>query len=204
MIRMHLNSEKALGLISGHLEAEEVGFWNNHMSTCAACQQELSSWRKFATNLKRSHLRSAPDQDLDRAIQIFPSSGLVRPKLRTILASIIFDSFQQPAFAGARGAATQSRQLVLRVEDFDIHVKIWGESDQRQLMGQVLPRRGADFTGAAHFHLLHNGKRLESTAADETGEFHFTGVPEGELSLQIDLPHLIVIGALNGEGFGQS
>jgi hypothetical protein len=28
------------------------------------------------------------------------------------------------------------------------------------------------------------------------GEFHFTDVPEGDLSLQIDLPNLTVIGSL--------
>jgi hypothetical protein len=28
------------------------------------------------------------------------------------------------------------------------------------------------------------------------GEFHFTDIPEGDLSLQIDLPNVTVIGAL--------
>jgi hypothetical protein len=32
---------------------------------------------------------------------------------------------------------------------------------------------------------------------DGMGEFHFSDVPEGDLSLHIDLPNLTVIGALN-------
>jgi hypothetical protein len=50
---------------------------------------------------------------------------------------------------------------------------------------------------AARFHLLCNGERLESTGTDEMGEFRFTDLPEGVLSLQIDLPNLTVIGSLN-------
>ena len=99
--------------------------------------------------------------------------------------------------AGARGSASAARQVVMRAEDFDIHVKIWGERDRKQMLGQLLARSGEDFSHAARFHLLRNGERLETTATDEMGEFHFAHVPEGDLSLQIDLPNVTVIGALN-------
>lgn len=197
---MHLNSETALDFVEGRLQTDQIVFWTQHISTCAACTQDVANWRKLGTGLKRSHLVSAPNQDLEKALHIFPSASADRPKQRSVLASIVFDSFQQPAFAGARGAAAQTRQLVLRAEEFDIHVKIWGEHDHRQLLGQVLSRSGHEFVGAARFHLLRNGERLESTAVDEVGEFHFTDVPEGDLSLQIDLPNLTVIGALNTKG----
>jgi hypothetical protein len=84
----------------------------------------------------------------------------------------------------------------MRAEEFDIHIKIWGEQDRKQMLGQLLPRSREDFVRAARFHLLRNGERLESTAIDSMGEFHFTDVPEGDLSLQIDLPNLTVIGSL--------
>ncbi|HSU88603.1 MAG TPA: hypothetical protein VLL56_07190 [Terriglobia bacterium] len=113
------------------------------------------------------------------------------------MASLIFDSFLDPALAGARGTSVSARQLVMRAEEFDIHIKIWGDPDHRQMLGQLLPRSGARFVEAARFHLLQNGERLETASVDETGEFHFLDVPEGDLSLQIDLPNLTVIGALN-------
>jgi len=130
-------------------------------------------------------------------MNIFPSGREEKGfTMRSVLATLIFDSFVQPAMAGARGAAA-ARQLVMRAEEFDIHVKIWGEQHHKQMLGQLLPRSGKDFVRAARFHLLRNGERLETTATDEMGEFHFTDVPEGDLSLQIDLPNLTVIGALN-------
>jgi len=85
----------------------------------------------------------------------------------------------------------------MRAEEFDIHIKIWGERERRQLLGQLLPRSGKDFVHTARFHLLRNGERIETTEVDDVGEFHFTNIPEGDLSIQMDLPHLTMIGALN-------
>ena len=111
-------------------------------------------------------------------------------------ALIIFDSFQQPAFAGARGATTSARQLVLRTAEFDIHVKIWEAQHRQQLVGQMMPHPGYGFSGSASLCLLLNGERLKSVSMNDIGEFYFEDVPEGDLSLQIDLPHLTVIGEL--------
>jgi len=65
------------------------------------------------------------------------------------------------------------------------------------MLGQLLPRGTSKFVGTARFHLLQNGERLETATNDEMGEFYFTDVPEGDLALQIDLPNLTVVGALN-------
>jgi hypothetical protein len=101
--------------------------------------------------------------------------------------------------AGVRGSTQSARQLVMRAEEFDIHIKIWGDGEQKRMLGQLLPRSGMLFGRTARFHLLRNGERIESTTTDEMGEFQFPAVPEGDLSLQIDLPNLTVIGALNVE-----
>jgi hypothetical protein len=121
------------------------------------------------------------------------------------LATVTFDSFSAPAFAGARGTE-QVRQLVMRGDEFDIHIKMWGEPSRRQMIGQLLPRHREGFVEgfvAASFHLLRDGKRLETTSVDELGEFRFTDLPEGDLSLQIDLPNLTIIGPLSDEATPQ-
>jgi hypothetical protein len=197
---MHISTEKAIELADGRLEPAQVEFWEKHFSTCGTCLKDAAEWRKLQTDLQRSHLQDAPSNAVERAFNIFASApgpdNTEIPGLRRVLASIVFDSFQQPAFAGARGAATAARQLVLRAEDFDIHLKIWGDEHHRQMLGQMLTRSGNEFPDTAHFHLLRNGERLESTSMDDIGEFYFRNIPEGDLSLQIDLPHLTVVGAL--------
>jgi hypothetical protein len=195
---MHLSPESALDFIEGRLSDDQKATWSRHLEFCKGCTAEISQWRDLEGALKRTHLKGAPEDSVKRAVQIFltppPGSGTSR---LPVLAAIIFDSFLEPALAGVRGASAAARQLVMRAEEFDIHIKIWGEPEHRQMLGQLLPRGGGHFIESANLHLIQNGERLETATTDNTGEFYFTNLPEGDLSLQIDLPHLTVIGALN-------
>jgi hypothetical protein len=196
---MHLTTEAALDFAEGRLNKEEEAFWKKHMEICSDCARNVQEWTQLRMDLRRTDLVSAPERDLQNVYEILePGTGGEPAAHRSTLATIVFDSFLQPALAGARGGSgTASRQLVMRAEEFDIHLKIWGDQNHRQLMGQLLPRKVTGFVSAARFHLMRNGERLESTGTDEMGEFHFTDLPEGALSLQIDLPNLTVIGSLN-------
>jgi len=194
---MHLNSEIAFDFIEVRLGKDQQTFWQKHLEGCSECREDLGSWQQLATDLKRSHLKSASRQVLNNVIEFFPRrQGESGSGIRSVIATLIFDSFHQPALAGARGPSTAARQLVMRAEEFDVHIKVWGEPYHRQMLGQLLPRSGESFVRVARFHLLRNGERVETVAVDEMGEFQFTDVPEGDLSLQIDLPNLTVIGAL--------
>ena len=195
---MHLSPEIALDWIDGRLAKGQENFWRDHLELCKECTRDVEGWRELKTNLRRPYLRSASSETIRQVTQIFrPAPPKTESRLRQVMASLIFDSFLDPALAGARGTSVSARQLVMRAEEFDIHIKIWGDPDHRQMLGQLLPRSGDRFVEAARFHLLQNGERLETASVDETGEFHFLDVPEGDLSLQIDLPNLTVIGALN-------
>ncbi len=146
--------------------------------------------------LKRANLVSAP-HSLLRAVEAVFDQPAERPRtIREALAALVFDSFAQPSLAGARGAAT-SRQMVLRAEGFDIHLKICGVAPSRRMAGQVLARNERSFVHGARLHLIRDGERFISTAVDKFGEFEFETLPDGFLSLQVDLPHLTVIGTLN-------
>jgi hypothetical protein len=159
---------------------------------------KMKNWSGLRESLKRPHLESAPIPVLASVIGLFEpeSESEDRKSLRNVMAALMYDSFTQPAFAGARGAAA-TRQVVMRAEEFDIHIRIWMAEDSRELMGQIQPRNTRSFAKTATLHLLRNGERISSAETNDLGEFHFSYVPDGFLSLQIDLPHLTVIGALN-------
>ena len=194
----HLTPETALNLLEERLDSRQALVWQQHVKECARCTRYLAEWQHLLTAFKGSHLRSAPERDRERAMAIFrPRLEERSPSIRRIFASIVFDSFSEPLLAGARGTPVEARHLVLQAEDFDIHVQIRGEREPRQILGQILSRSREDFAIIAQFHLLRNGQRLQaSAAADPLGEFLFTDVPEGELSLQVDLPHLTIVAAL--------
>src|SRR5262249_156031 len=115
-----------------------------------------------------------------------------------VVARIVFDSFRYPAITGFRGSSPEpARRFILRDEEYDIHIKIWGDDDKKEVHGQVLPRSGTQFPQPAQCHLLRKGSRFQSTTTTETGEFHFQDIPAGDLNLQVDLPGLTIVGSLN-------
>jgi hypothetical protein len=194
---MHLSLEAALDLIEGRLDSSELRFWTAHIENCKECSEQMEQSRQMHDLMIRDHLENAPQWLMEQAVSIFRKPQVVHKSgVRKVLASLVFDSFAMPMLAGARGVM-DARQLVLRAEAFDIHLKIWGEQEHRHLMGQILSRDDSAFSDAAKLHLLRNGERLETTATDSLGEFQFRDIPQGLISLQVDLPHLTVVGALN-------
>jgi hypothetical protein len=198
---MHLTEENALNLLEERAQESELTVWTSHLEDCGDCNEQLNFWREILVNLNRSHLESAPEPLIRNAEAIFQAAPVRFPRLREmrqVLAALVFDSFNQPALAGARGTtlAGSARQIVLRAEEFDIHVRIWGTAEQRHISGQVLARGESSFIGGANLHLMRDGERCGSASVDNFGEFEFPSVPEGMLNLQVDLPHLTIVGAL--------
>jgi hypothetical protein len=200
---MHFNPDRALDMVDGTMPGAEYRFWNAHIDSCSECAVELHDWSTLAGWVKREHLLNAPADVLTSAKKIFQTQKTPQsyPFLRQIVASITFDSFAQPAFAGSRAQLAAEgqvilRQVVLRAEEFDIHIRISTLDDRRELLGQILPRGSSTFIKDARLHLRHEEERIGSSKVNDLGEFQFSDVPDGLLSLQIDLPHVTVISAL--------
>jgi len=203
-LTIHLTSEVAVDLIEKRLGDSQYRQWTEHLDTCRECAAKFDEWRRFHALLRRPHLENAPKSAIESAEGLFraqPKSTTVGG-IRRMFASIIFDSFAEPALSGARGEP-DARQVVLRAEEFDIHIRITVSEYNREVLGQIQPRGTRSFVSAAHLHLLKNGERISSTEVNDLGEFHFHSVPEGFLSIQVDLPHLTVVGALDVTERGQ-
>ena len=119
---------------------------------------------------------------------------LKRATPRQITAATLFDSLTQP-FENARGAA-DSRQVLMRAQEFDIHLKISTNPSQHQIIGQVFARNETQFLSNVRLHLLLNGKPFKTTSSDNFGQFQFDEVPQGVFRLQLDLPHVAIVGGI--------
>lgn len=192
---MHLSAEEAVDLVEKKASPDQIRFWDAHMATCSTCRNQVEDWSRIRALLNRKNLESAPEALVARAESVF-EPPVARKSLREILASVVFDSFAQPALVGARGGSG-SRQFLLTGEEFDIHVRVWALGAARRITGQILSRGEPEQLEGAHLYLLQEGKRIATAQADEFGEFEFEEVVEGPLSLEIELPHLRITGALN-------
>jgi hypothetical protein len=202
---MHLSPEKAMDLFEARIaESDRLSLYE-HIDSCRHCASEFHEWSTLVHLVQRTHLMSAPDAVIASAKRIcetgVPTRGL-RPFLKQVVALIVFDSTAGLAPAGARAGLaadlqTASRQVLLRTDDFDIHIRISKGEDHCELLGQILPRRGGGFIRDALVHLQHEEQRIGSARSNTLGEFLFKDLPDGVLSLQIDLPHVTVISALH-------
>jgi hypothetical protein len=193
---VHLTSEATLNLIEGRLSTSERKGVTEHIEGCESCSREVAEWRRFHSLLRRAHLESAPADLIDQAWAIFGANeDLQRTNIPEIAAVIVFDSFKDPALAGTRGT-TEPQHVMLRASEFDIHLKISANPSQRQMMGQVFARDDTEFLSSVRLHLLQNGQPFQSTWTDNFGQFQFDEVPQGAVSLQVELPHLTIVGAI--------
>jgi hypothetical protein len=203
---MHLSSETAINLVEKVAGDDERRFWERHIAKCSECTVEWYDWSSLLNWISRSHLLSAPEDVLASAKKLFnlPRVRRAFPSLKRIRTSVIFDSFAPSSSissVGLRGASAArsatSRQLVLRAADFDIHIRISTDAEDRyDLLGQILPHVSDVFVKDACLYLRNDEERVGATRVNDFGEFRFSNIPKGLLSLQIDLPHVTVIGAL--------
>src|SRR4051812_36025248 len=141
---LHLTLESIIDLLEGRSD-------DKHADQCAECRERVEEWRLLHSRLHNSQLADAPATVLKAAYEI-PAP---RPGIGQTLASMIFDSFSQPAFAGARGTA-EARQVVLRTAEIDIHVRISGKPASRQITGHVLTRSDGAVPEPVRVHLVQN------------------------------------------------
>ena len=192
---MHLTPEAALDVLEDRITNGERKSWIDHLETCSSCRKQLEDWRRLHSLLQGSHLEGAPVEFLNRAEEVFDALPEKQPTIGEIIAAVIFDSHADPAFAGARGAA-DARQVLLRAQEFDIHLKISSNPAQQQILGQIFARNENRFLRGVRLHLLQNGKTHKTTSSDNFGQFQFDEVPDNVLQLQIDLPELTIVGAI--------
>jgi predicted anti-sigma-YlaC factor YlaD len=190
---MHLSSEEALDLIEARATEDRVRFWDAHLQGCSSCRKRLNNWKEMGSLLKRENIESPPESAVRMAEAIFEFPQASEPTgWRNLIASVVFDSFAQPALAGARGAAA-NHQLLLTAEEFDIHIRLSGVGSERRLAGQILSRGEGTLVPGIHVHLLDQGTQVGTTTVDSLGEFEFHEVPDRPLQIQFDLPRRLTI-----------
>lgn len=130
------------------------------------------------------------------AIQPRPQPGF----FQRLVATLAFDSIQQPALAGLRaGGSEAQRQLVFVTDQADVALSVASHQHGAtfDLIGQILPNR-ADLTANAFaVQLVQAQREVAITLTDEVGDFTFPALERGNYGLflsadqvEIEIPDL--------------
>jgi hypothetical protein len=130
-----------------------------------------------------------PTELVEWGINLF--QPILRPETggaRTFIASLVFDTIDQPAY-GVRRAGEPPRQLLFRAGEVDIDVKIESMEahDRVTLVGQVLSGETKFFDNTP-VKLESHGIVRYRTKTNVIGEFSFDEVPKDTYHLLVDLP----------------
>jgi hypothetical protein len=193
----HVNVEEIIEFVEDRASSKTREVVENHLTGCVSCQELRQEFEVLLTQLREDATFEPPAELVQWGVDLFQPmqrpiterTGSVGKKLRKIIATMVFDTYDQPIPAGVRRAGLPPRQLLFRAGDVDIDVKIESlETDGRiTLAGQVLSNTAAFFDNTA-VKLESHGEVRFRTKTNPVGEFTFDEVPKDTYHLSVDLP----------------
>lgn len=161
--------------------------------------QRKDLWRNTANLEGASHPPAAGLQIAKEAIAT--SNLLFRRSEGYLLPELLFDSFLQRVVTRARSAGSGTRQLLYRVDSYQIDLQIETGSDPRMLLitGQLLDLKRPEFSDRDVLVVISNLRgQVVLAIADQFGEFRKEIGDSGDLELFFlgfaDHPFTIAIG----------
>jgi hypothetical protein len=168
----------------------------SHLSQCSDCLQLKQELGQFVFQLQQDATFEPPAEMVQWGVSLFQpmlqpkhSAATIGGKIRKFVASLVFDTFDEPMLAGVRRVGAPPRQLLFRAGDVDVDVKIESmeANDRISLVGQVLSNTEKFFDNTP-VKLESHGTVRYKTMTNFVGEFAFDEVPKDTYHLSVDLP----------------
>src|SRR5438094_8561868 len=175
----HVTIENLINYMDGQPTDVEKSTLEGHLVTCAECSQLKQEFQILTTRLREDSSFEPPAELVQWGVSLF--QPVMQPEskgtIRKIIASLVFDTFEQPLTAGVRRVGAPPRQLLFRAGDVDVDVKIESmEANNRiTLVGQVLSSN-AKFFDNTPVKLEYHGIVRYRTRTNVVGDVSFEEV----------------------------
>lgn len=189
----HVNAENLMGYMDGQVTAATKATIESHLSQCSECVELKQELEQFVLQLQADAAFEPPADLVQWGVSLFQpmlqTKETVGGKIKKFVASLVFDTFDEPMLAGVRRVGAPPRQLLFRAGDVDVDVKIESmeANDRISLVGQVLSNTEKFFDNTP-VKLESHGTVRYKTMTNFVGEFAFDEVPKDTYHLSVDLP----------------
>lgn len=190
--------ELLIDFLDDRLDEKEAARIAAHLLTnCETCDKSRNWYMQVKSIAAGDDSSAPPSWVLKRAERIFETARRPRRPARfgQGIASLVFDSFAHPAFAGVRSPETANRQLLYSAGDYRVDLQVApAEHSQADLIGQVLleGETGFDAVSGLTLDIERDGKVVYSVKTDEMGEFKVVGLEFGVYDLNVELSEGII------------
>jgi anti-sigma factor RsiW len=142
----HIAFEQLVDRAEGRLPEAERPRIEAHLAECARCAPEAASVQHLIELMRTDDSQDAPAHVVNRAIRLFRTHRLAqglspspRPSIRQrLIATLRFDSAQQPMAFGVRAGRTRTRELLYGMGDNELEVRLEPSEAGWTVTGQVL------------------------------------------------------------------
>ena len=188
----HITIENLMTYLESNSSDVEKSTLETHVAACGDCADLKQEFQNLLLRLKEDASFEPPADLMQWGIDLF--QPVMQPKddvsrFRKFIASLVFDTYDQPMLAGVRRVGAPPRQLLFRAGDVDVDVKIESmeANDRITLVGQVLSTTDKFFDNTP-VKLESHGIVRYRTRTNVVGEFSFDEVPKDTYHLSVDLP----------------
>lgn len=204
----HFSDEAWADFALGQGEPEQRAHLQQHLEAgCERCAETLRVWTDVV-DLAGQETSYEPPAEVVASMKgrFSPSrpEGLIARAARS--ASLLFDSFRQPALAGVRTAGASPQYLLYKAGRYLIRLQVEREAGSERLavMGQVVDEANPKNTlQDLPVLLLSEKETLDRTLTNTLGEFELKSDPSEGLRIAIGIPEigtLTLPGPLAGAG----
>jgi hypothetical protein len=200
MAMTHFKAEEWVDSVDRATSPNQVEAIQQHLvSGCEKRSKHLAQWRMIPTLATSEWAYQPPEQAVREAAAVIgPERWTGRRNEKRKIIEVLFDSFLQPVFSGARAAYSVIRHVLYRAAPFQIDLQIEAKPghDRMVVTGQVLDvDRPEMFGSGLHVALFNWCGNLVHQLTNEFGEFHVEIKNSKDLlvALQCDSEKPIVI-----------
>jgi hypothetical protein len=203
----HFSTEEWVDFVNQMVTTDQQQAMQKHLGTgCKRCTDTVSLWQKVSTTAAAEASYQPSLDSVRLAKAAFAASGSAQKKKESQgLIEVLFDSFLQPAMAGARSVVIGTRQMLYRADPYQIDIQIEPKQGSNRLVitGQLLDLShpgviGRDIQVTLSNHRGHSVVASANQFGEFSGEIENSGDLELSIPGQADQP--IVISLRNALG----
>jgi hypothetical protein len=187
----HFSTEEWVDFVNRVLTSDRQEAMQKHLATdCKRCKEQVSIWQKVSKTAASEAVYQPPADTVRLAKAAFETAGLAAAQGESRgFIEVLFDSFLQPAVAGARSVVIGTRQMLYRADPYQIDIQIEPKPGSNRLVitGQLLDLSHPGVIGRDIQVTLSN--RRGNTVLASTNQFgEFSGEIENSGDLELSIP----------------
>jgi hypothetical protein len=189
----HFTIEKWIDFVNQAVDTNEKQLLERHLEQgCKRCMKTVSLWQRVR-QLAASEANYQPPEGAVRiAKAAFAGTGLAgQRKGAGSRIKVLFDSFLQPVFEGARSAGAGTRQMLYRADPFQIDVQVEAKHGGNRIVvtGQLLDLSNPGIMGPDVRIVLSNMQgHVVNAVTNQFGEFSGEIENSGDLQMTFASP----------------